>query len=88
MSGELRLLVGTERGLTKRDLMSLASKDGGKSWTGPEVAIPDVEPHKIRRGPDGGVYVGTRGDGLLRSPDGLGDWAPIETPPAAEQGSS
>ena len=28
MSGELRLLVGTEHGLTKRDLMVLGSEDG------------------------------------------------------------
>ncbi len=83
MSGELRLLVGTERGRDKRDLMVLASEDGGAHWSAPEIAIPDVEAHKIRRGPDGGVYVGTRGNGLFRSPDGLGDWATIETPPAA-----
>ena len=84
MSSELRLLVGTERGLERRDLMVLASSDGGESWSAPEIAVPDVEAHKIRRGPDGAVYVGTRGNGLLRSPDGLGDWTPIDTPPAAQ----
>ena len=84
MSSELRLLVGTERGLERRDLMVLASPDGGESWSAPEIAVPDVEAHKIRRGPDGAVYVGTRGNGLLRSPDGLGDWTPVDTPPAAQ----
>ena len=79
MSSELHLLIGTEDGL-----VVLTSPDEGGQWSEPEVAVPDVEAHAIVKGPDGHMYVGTRGHGLLRSAD-LRTWDRIETPAAAQR---
>src|SRR5438093_9405784 len=80
MAHELHLLVGDEHGL-----LSIASRDDGRTWGSPETAIPDVEACVIRRAPDGTVYVGTRGHGLWRSRDGQGGWEQVETPLGLEK---
>lgn len=80
MASELRLLIGDEHGL-----LSLMSKDGGITWNPLEVAIPDVEACVVQGGPDGAVYVGTRGDGLFRGRHRLSEWERIETPAGLEK---
>jgi len=75
---ELAVLAGSDEGL-----FIMRSNDEGKSWKSPERApLPEVEVAAIRRAPDGAVYVGTRGNGLFRSRDGLRHWEQVDTPPA------
>ena len=76
MSDEMSLLIGEEHGVLR-----LSSRDGGRTWSGPEPVLPNVEAHTVRGAPDGTVYAGTRGDGLFRSNDGGRDWEQVETPP-------
>jgi len=80
MAERLSLLIGTEHGL-----VLLPSTDGGKTWGPPDVVVPDVEIHALRRGSDGAIYAGTRGRGLLRGADGIQRWEPIETPRAVQK---
>jgi photosystem II stability/assembly factor-like uncharacterized protein len=72
---ETTLIVGSELGL-----YLLRSQDGGKSWGSLEEAIPDVEVAEVKAAPDGTVYVGTRGRGILRSRGDLQSWEQVETP--------
>ena len=80
MADRIRLLVGGEHGL---DLVS--SDDGGRSWTAPEAAIRDVEVSAIAQAPDGAVYVGTRGSGLLRNREGVSTWESVDLAPGMEK---
>jgi photosystem II stability/assembly factor-like uncharacterized protein len=77
---ETALIAASELGL-----YLLRSQDGGKTWGAPEEGIPDVEMAEVKGAPDGTVYVGTRGRGILRSKDGLRSWEPVETPPAMQK---
>src|SRR6185295_4418648 len=61
------------------------SQDGGRSWGSPEEAIPEVEITDVKAAPDGTVYVGTRGRGILASKDGLRSWQQVETPPTMQK---
>ena len=79
MSGA-RLIAASELGL-----YVLGTEDGGKTWGDPEVAIPDVEMAEAKAAPDGTVYVGTRGRGILRSKDGLQSWEQVDTPPEMQK---
>jgi photosystem II stability/assembly factor-like uncharacterized protein len=73
--GEQALIVGTELGL-----FVMRSNDKGRSWGEPEVAVADLDCGDVKVAPGGSVYVGTRGDGILQSSDGLRSWQRIETP--------
>jgi len=77
---ETTLIAGSELGL-----YVLRSQDGGKSWGSPEEAIPEVEVTDVKAAPDGTVYVGTRGRGILSSRDGLRSWQQVEAPPAMQK---
>ncbi|MBM2812830.1 MAG: hypothetical protein HW416_3589, partial [Chloroflexi bacterium] len=81
MSNEVRVLVGDDRG----GLTLLQSHDSGQSWGDPEVVLPDVEPCAFHQRPDGTVYVGTRGEGLYCSRDGLKNWEHLDTPAGAKR---
>ena len=74
------LIAGSELGL-----YVLRSPDGGRSWGQPEEAISEVEVAEVKAAPDGTVYVGTRGRGLLQSRDGLRSWEQVETPPEMQK---
>lgn len=76
MSQEMRLLVGTDKGL-----FSVRTTDDGGTWGAPEAAIADVDVATIQSAPDGSFYVGTRDAGLFRSGDRLRSWEHVETPP-------
>lgn len=78
MAETQELLIGTEDGL-----VSLSSKDGGASWSDPEMLMPDTEAHALRAGPNGTVFLGTRGKGLFRGTGDLRRWESLDTPPAA-----
>lgn len=77
---ELTLIAGSEEAL-----FILRSPDGGKSWRDPEEAIPGLDVAEVKAGPEGTVYLGTRGQGLLQSSDGLRSWQPIEAPSALQK---
>src|SRR3954463_7931077 len=77
---ETTLIAGSELGL-----YLLRSQDGGKSWGSPEEAIPEVEITDVKAAPDGTIYVGTRGRGILSSSDGLRSGPPGEAPPAMQK---
>lgn len=79
MGSDLRLLIGTERGL-----VVLPFEAASGHWGEPQTVMPDVEAHAIVTGSDGNVYVGTRGEGLFRSKDAEA-WESIETPEAAHR---
>ena len=79
MASELRLLIGTEHGLV---VLPFDAARGG--WGEPRTVMPNVEAHAIVTGPDGNVYVGTRGEGLFRSKD-LEEWESVETPEEAHR---
>ena len=80
MNQDLTLLIGEERGLLR-----VTSIDNGKTWGALEPVIPDVQAYAVRGGPDGTVYVGTRGHGIFRSRNGLRDWEAIDAPPALQK---
>src|SRR5713226_6362003 len=77
---ELTLIAGSELAL-----YVLRSKDNGKTWSVPETAIPDLDVADVQSAPDGTVYVGTRGRGILRSRDGLRTWEEVEVPAALQK---
>src|SRR5579864_5727874 len=83
MADELELLIGSEDGL-----VSLTSRNGGATWSDPEMLMPDTEAHALRAGPDGTVFLGTRGKGLFRGSGDLRHWEPLDTPPAAARARS
>jgi len=77
MSDNVRLLVGHEGGLS-----ALRSSDGGKTWSDPELVIPEVDVTALVK-LDGEMYAGTRGAGIFHRPNGPGKrWEQLETPPA------
>ncbi|MEA2638833.1 MAG: hypothetical protein QOF51_227 [Chloroflexota bacterium] len=78
--GEIAVLAGSELAL-----YVLRSRDDGRSWLEPEVAIPDLDVADVHCGADGAAYAGTRGHGILSSGDGLRSWVPIDTPPAMQK---
>src|SRR6266545_6472993 len=78
--GEVAMLAGTEDGL-----YVLRSKDDGKTWGDPEVAIPETDITDLAAAPDGTVYVGTVGRGVLQSRDGLRSFAETDTPDALKK---
>ncbi len=78
--GDLALVAASEEAL-----YVVRSSDSGKTWQTPEVAIADLDAAAVHGAPDGSVYVGTRGKGLLRSRDGLRSWEPVETPAALQK---
>jgi len=78
--GEQALIAGSELGM-----YVIRSRDDGKSWNAPELAIADLDVGDIKIGTDGTTYVGTRGRGLLRSRDGLRTWEEVETPSALDK---
>jgi hypothetical protein len=75
---ELAVVAGSEEAL-----YLLRSKDNGKTWE-QETAIPDLDVAEVSTAPDGTVYVGTRGQGILRSRD-LKKWEAVETPSALQK---
>jgi photosystem II stability/assembly factor-like uncharacterized protein len=77
---ESTLIAGSELGL-----FVLHSQDGGKAWSQPQEAFPDVEVADVKASSDGTVYVGTRGRGILRSKDGLRSWGAVEAPPSMQK---
>ncbi|HEY0582200.1 MAG TPA: hypothetical protein VGE94_08450 [Chloroflexota bacterium] len=77
MTKEIGLLIGHEDGLIRS-----RSGDAGQTWSAPELTLPNVEACAIHAGPDGVVYVGTRGDGLFRGDADGQRWQRLETPPA------
>src|SRR5712692_3974598 len=82
MPNNVRLLVGHEGGLS-----ALRSSDGGKTWSDPELVIPEVEVTALAK-LDGEIYAGTRGAGIFHRPNGPGKrWEQLETPPRVEQGA-
>src|SRR5438067_10445850 len=60
----------------------LRSQDDGKTWGAPEVIFPDLDVADVCAAPDGTVYAGTIGRGVLQSRDGLRGWDEIEAPAA------
>ncbi len=77
---DVALLAGSEAGL-----YVLRSKDDGKTWGEPEVAIQDLDVADVCAGPDGTVYAGTVGRGVMQSADGLRRWEEIDTPSALKK---
>src|ERR687885_252845 len=77
---DVALLAGTEGGL-----YVLRSKDDGATWGEPELAISDIEIADLSAAPDGTVYAGTVGRGVLKSRDGLRAWDEIDTPDALKK---
>ena len=77
MSDNVRLLVGHEGGLS-----ALRSSDGGKTWSDPELVIPEVDVTALVK-LDGEMYAGTRGAGIFHRPNGPDKrWEQLDTPPA------
>jgi photosystem II stability/assembly factor-like uncharacterized protein len=79
MAREAHLLVADEHGL-----LHLSSPEGGSAWSAPKTVL-DVEAVAVKGAPDGTVYVGTRGNGLFRSKNGLDAWEQVETPTGLEK---
>ena len=78
---ETTLLAGSELGL-----YALRSGDNGKSWGEAEALVPDVEVTDVKAAPDGTIYLGTRGRGVLRSKGArLDAWEQVEAPPAMQK---
>ena len=77
MGEKIRVLVGDERG----GLIQLSSDDNGRTWGTPEVAMSGIEACTFATDSNGTTYMGTRGDGLFRSHDGLRTWEQLDVPP-------
>ena len=77
---DLVVIAGSEEAL-----YALRSKDDGRTWQPAETLIPDLDVADVAAAPDGAVYVGTRGRGVLRSRDGLRSWEEVETPGALQK---
>jgi photosystem II stability/assembly factor-like uncharacterized protein len=77
---DVALLAGTEAGL-----YILRSKDDGKTWSEPKVALPETDVTDLAAAPDGTVYVGTVGRGVLRGADGLTSFTETDTPDALKK---
>lgn len=75
---DLTLVVGSEDAL-----YLLRTRDGGKTWV-PDTAIPDLDVAEVATAPEGMVYVGTRGRGILRSRD-LSTWESVDGPSALQK---
>ncbi|MEA2639091.1 MAG: hypothetical protein QOF51_485 [Chloroflexota bacterium] len=81
MTNTIHLLIGCEEG----GLTQLTSADGGRNWGTPEVINPELDATAFATTTDGTVYVGTRGNGLLRSRDGLRSWEAVPLPEGTEK---
>jgi photosystem II stability/assembly factor-like uncharacterized protein len=74
---EIALIAGSEEGL-----YTLHSRDGGATWE-TRTAIPDIDVAEVAAA-NGTIYVGTRGQGILKSDD-LQSWKPVEVPGALQK---
>ncbi len=66
-------------------MAEVAMLDDGRTWSAPEVAVPETDITDLAAAPDGTVYVGTVGRGVLQSHDGLRDFVETDTPDALKK---